>query len=500
MNLNIHHHSVQPKLIQFVCLFLLFAFSQTASSQQKVPGQSYFGTNNYTEYIYGSLPVIIGAPHDGTLTPSNIPDRNDTTCGTAITTARDLNAKRIARSLDTSLNLLVGGHPHTIICLLHRKKVDVNRDLSTAACGDTTAEKVWNDYMDFMDTAHRTVMNNFGRGLFLDLHGHGHPLNRIEIGYLLYGSTLRKSDSVLNTTNIINASSIHYLANNNLTGQTHAQLIRGANAFGTMLGNAGYPSVPSQQIPYPDSADAYFDGGYNTARWGSRDNGTIDGMQLETYYTGLRDNWQDIRRFTDSLAVIIKKYLCNIFACSTLPVTLLDFAAQRRHQGVELTWRTIHEMNLVRYVVERSENGEAFNEIGKVNVSGQFAVSSKQYRYIDVRLPTVNRQMFYRLKMVDNDGSFSYSKIASVQLSVNSASQVAVYPNPVKDDFTVSHSKAGRGAFIQLFTTTGVLLQTIAVKERSTETAVHFFTPQACNCMLLYRDGNNIANSFLLKQ
>ena len=41
--------------------------------QNFIPGQSYFGQNNYVEYIAGNLPIIIGVPHGGTLTPANLP-------------------------------------------------------------------------------------------------------------------------------------------------------------------------------------------------------------------------------------------------------------------------------------------------------------------------------------------------------------------------------------------------------------------------------------------
>src|SRR5262245_1097109 len=55
------------------------------------PGQSYFGRNNYIEYIAGDSPVILSATHGGDLTPAQIPDRTDATCGATVTTTADLN-------------------------------------------------------------------------------------------------------------------------------------------------------------------------------------------------------------------------------------------------------------------------------------------------------------------------------------------------------------------------------------------------------------------------
>jgi hypothetical protein len=76
-----------------------------------------------------------------------------------------------------------------------------------------------------------------------------------------------------------------------------------------MMANSGYPSVPSQQDPAPLNTDDYFNGGYNTVRWGSRDSGFIDGFQIETNYTGVRSTTTNIKKFADSLAKVIKKYI-----------------------------------------------------------------------------------------------------------------------------------------------------------------------------------------------
>jgi len=85
-----------------------------ASAQTYVPGTSYFGRSNYIEYIAGNLPIIISEPHDGTLTPSEIPNR---TYGTF---ARDLYAEPLARAIKTNLFKLTGRYPHVIMCRLDR--------------------------------------------------------------------------------------------------------------------------------------------------------------------------------------------------------------------------------------------------------------------------------------------------------------------------------------------------------------------------------------------
>src|SRR5688572_14993832 len=64
-----------------------------------VPGTSYFGDNNYVEYIAGNMPVIFSAPHGGTLTPASIPVRNEARCGPDVTTVSDANTQDLVRRI-----------------------------------------------------------------------------------------------------------------------------------------------------------------------------------------------------------------------------------------------------------------------------------------------------------------------------------------------------------------------------------------------------------------
>ena len=52
-------------------------------AQTYVAGQTYFGRNNYIEYRAGNMPLIVSAPHGGTLTPAELPDRTYGTNGVA---------------------------------------------------------------------------------------------------------------------------------------------------------------------------------------------------------------------------------------------------------------------------------------------------------------------------------------------------------------------------------------------------------------------------------
>lgn len=222
--------------------------------------QVIYGVNNYIQYHIGSLPIVISAPHGGLVAPASIPDR---TCNNP-TTVWDNNTIQMTRMIDTALFNLTGCRPHVVICNLRRTKIDCNRNLADGACGNSEAEVAWKEFSYLIDTAQWISKSQYnGKAFYVDMHAHGKANQRLELGYGLTSTTLKKSDSVLNLSSSLTNSSLNNLASSNVSGSTHAQLLRGTNSLGTMLVNAGFPSVPSTQFPDPDTF-AYFNGGYNT--------------------------------------------------------------------------------------------------------------------------------------------------------------------------------------------------------------------------------------------
>ncbi|HRF41564.1 MAG TPA: T9SS type A sorting domain-containing protein [Saprospiraceae bacterium] len=291
-------------------VFLLFGHAQTY-----LPGQTYYGLNQYIEYRPGTLPIIITAPHGGYLQPSEIPDRNCTDCVTVM----DAFTEELSREIADAIAQRMGCRPHLIINRLHRRKLDANRDLAIAANGNPLAETAWFDFHRFIQAAKDSSAVHFGRGLLLDMHGHGHSVQRLELGYLLYGSELRMSDAVLNTTEFINYSSIRGLVQNNLQNQTHAQLLRGASALGTIYENQFFRAVPSLPDPFPLVGQDYFSGGYNTERHGSIEGGPIDAIQIECNFSGVRDTPAHRSAFAQATAEALEQYLQTHYFGASFP-------------------------------------------------------------------------------------------------------------------------------------------------------------------------------------
>lgn len=283
-------------------LYLLSAFVLLCIQAQ---AQVIYGVNNYTQYHIGTLPVVISVPHGGLVAPASIPNR---TCNNP-TTVTDGRTIELARQIDTALFNLTGCHPHLIICNLRRTKIDCNRNIEDGACGNSEAETAWTEFHDFIDTAQFLAQNQYaGKALYIDLHGHGKMPYRLELGYGLSGTAYNNTDSVLNTPAYIASSSIENLVNTNVSGSTHAELLRGDYALGTLLADAGFPSVPSRQSP-DTGGFPYFNGGYNTFNYTCLAPGnTVNGLQIECDSI-VRSNYLNRKLFADSAAAVLVRYL-----------------------------------------------------------------------------------------------------------------------------------------------------------------------------------------------
>jgi hypothetical protein len=281
------------------------------------PGQSYYGRNNYIEYIAGNAPVIFSAPHGGSLTPSEIPDRKSGSCGGSATTGKDLNTRELALAMRQRYFARFGKYPHVIINHLHRIKLDANRDLLEGACGDTEAQVAWNEFQDYLTAARNVVTTAHGKGWYMDMHGHGHEFQRLELGYLLSDAQLDRSNATLDASKAYeDTSTIKTMSEH--AGISFPALLRGPNSLGTLYANNGFPSVPSSTYPSAASGEAYFSGGYNTQRHacgveagprGGVPGGPVCGVQIEANYTGVRDTQANRDRFGDVTAAVLDSYL-----------------------------------------------------------------------------------------------------------------------------------------------------------------------------------------------
>lgn len=154
--------------------------------------------------------------------------------------------------------------------------------------------------------------------------------------------------------------------------------------------------------------------------------------------------------------------LANIGA--PLAVHLLNFRAVPVEIGTQLMWQATSESNFGYYEVERSENGRLFIPVGQVPGKGNM---SEITSYAMVDLKPANQTVFYRLKMVNQDGSITYSGILRVDNKEYKSGTFRVIPNLVSGQITsialslpadgkqVFHLYTQSGQFIRQFNLAG---------------------------------------------
>jgi Secretion system C-terminal sorting domain len=110
---------------------------------------------------------------------------------------------------------------------------------------------------------------------------------------------------------------------------------------------------------------------------------------------------------------------------SALPVDLISFDGHNTKYGNELEWQTASEVNSNYFVIEHSNDGKTFLEIGRSQAKGNSNVLSLySFVHIDIDLG-IN---YYRLMQVDFDGRCDYSKIISIES--DKKNETATFPNP----------------------------------------------------------------------
>lgn len=125
-----------------------------------------------------------------------------------------------------------------------------------------------------------------------------------------------------------------------------------------------------------------------------------------------------------------------------LPVNFSFFKASKQEDFSALSWQTSSETNNDYFNVERSADGKSFETIGKVAGNGT-TTETQNYEFLD-RTPHTGLN-YYRLKQVDFNGAFEYSKIETVDFRDGTEGDVSIFPNPSVDYVQVSLDRAYDG-------------------------------------------------------
>jgi hypothetical protein len=137
--------------------------------------------------------------------------------------------------------------------------------------------------------------------------------------------------------------------------------------------------------------------------------------------------------------------------CS-LPVTLIDFSGAKVENTIALRWNTAEETHSDRFDVQRSADGKNWATIGTQKSQGE-SYSVVNYTFVDKK--PASGDNFYRLKMIDTDKTFAYSKIIKIGYDVPALNSES-YPNPVSDVLNLRSTDWSQVKAVEMHSLTGL--------------------------------------------
>ena len=261
---------------------------------------------------------------------------------------------------------------------------------------------------------------------------------------LFFGGTL---DEMSMWNQILTPAQITYNMNHSLTG-TEPNLVTYYN-FNEGIGNGDNTTPPVNTL---------IDGTSNSQ------NGTLNNFAL----IGPSSNW-----VTSDLV---------------LPINLVNFSGTKKDGYNLLQWSTASEQNSSYFEVQRSENGADFSAIAKVTAAGNSNII-KNYQYNDDQISSSAPIYYYRLKMVDIDGSGKYSSVIFIRNSVNGLT--AVYPNPATNQITINVADQSLiNTQVIMTDLSGKILQRISLNQATTQVNISNFAKGMY--ILKFTNGNSI--------
>ncbi|WP_347157609.1 T9SS type A sorting domain-containing protein [Pontibacter chitinilyticus] len=158
---------------------------------------------------------------------------------------------------------------------------------------------------------------------------------------------------------------------------------------------------------------------------------------------------------TSSGATTIYKTVNGQPNTGTLPVELVAFDVQQSNGGTLLTWSTASEKNNAYFDIEMAgATNEDFKKVGSVNSKAGNSSVLTTYSFTDHS--PVQGTRYYRLKQVDVDGTYTYSKVVAVTGATNTKQHIVVAPNPLNYNSKIFFTATNTGkAVLRLYTTAG---------------------------------------------
>jgi hypothetical protein len=181
--------------------------------------------------------------------------------------------------------------------------------------------------------------------------------------------------------------------------------------------------------------------------------------------------------------------------CTVLQETLLHFSGQKKDGNIRLNWQTADETGIGYYIVERSQDGLSFTPLQE-----QKAADAAQNTYTAVDTHVPSGVVYYRLQMVGNSGSISYSQ--TISFSIDNTPSFNVYPRLITGNSLVrcTYPGASGTGFIRVVGIDGRIYRTITVPIGSTGTSINFASLAGGNYFVVFSGNGTVVAEQVWKE
>ena len=258
--------------------------------------------------------------------------------------------------------------------------------------------------------------------------------------------TIKSNENLVIGTNVNPPAYADMVIRQDLISQSSGDVTLNRNArmavFGNVSANGG-----GVLFTINDGGQVYINGNINFNGGGSKIDNNNDGVPYGFYGDGgvtLNGGGSTVEGQAKQSVAIMKAedkpfydWVAAIAGSplTPLPVTLLYFKIQDvSTSGIDLRWATATEKNFEYFQIERAGSDLNFEAIGEVNSAGGMNVTTS-YTYLD-NTPLKDKN-YYRLKIVDLDGSYEYSGVIVAESIHGTRADISVYPTIIDDSFTV---------------------------------------------------------------
>lgn len=180
---------------------------------------------------------------------------------------------------------------------------------------------------------------------------------------------------------------------------------------------------------------------------------------------------------------------------ATVPLNLLSFSGSLlQGNDVLLQWHTANEYNVSHFEIQYSTNALQFVPLAFEKSKGM--VNNFYSHRLNKKTSLVQ---YYRIKVMDKDGKYFYSKVISIKIDAEKVGKLLVFPNPAINAVAVTHEKSGENASIKLIDATGKVVFITVVAPGAIQTGINVAHISTGVYSLVYSNDNAVVSEMLLK-